>query len=188
MSDQNKDIAIITNILKGDSKSFELLYKKYYKFYFLTCLRYVKNRSDAEDMLQEACIKIYRDLYQFNAEKASFINWSKRVVVNTCLMHLRKNSVFDVMDNIFEIGGNISVGANAIEKLKLEDLTKLVQTLPKGYRTVFNMYVVDGFSHVEIAQSLGCSVSTSKTQLMKAKKLLQSKIAEKDTSVIENYA
>jgi len=188
LSDHNQDIAVINRILEGDKRAFELLYSKYSRFYLLTCLRYVRSRAEAEDMLQEACIKIYRDLYQFNSEKASFINWSRRVVINTCLMALRKKSVFDHMDNIFEIGGNISVESNALEKLKLQDLTKLIQSLPSGYRTVFNMYVIDGYSHVEIAEALGISVSTSKTQLMKARKMLQSKIAEKDIALIENYA
>ena len=188
MSEHKTDISVIQDILKGNAHAFEQLYKRYARFYLLTCLRYMKTRSDAEDMLQEACIKIYKDLYQFNAEKASFISWSKRIVINTCLMELRRNSVVDYKENVFEIGTNFSVNSNALENLKLEDLTKIVQTLPRGYRTVFNMYVVDGYAHNEIADMLNISVSTSKTQLMKARKLLQNKIAEKETSLIENYA
>lgn len=188
MSALNNDITIINKILKGQSDAFSALYRKYARFYLVTALRYVKDRAEAEDMLQEACIKIYKDLYQFDENKASFINWSKKIVINTCLMHLRKKSVFDVMDNIFEIGTTISVDANALEKLKLEDLTKLIQTLPKGYRTVFNMYIIDGYSHNEIAESLDISVNTSKTQLMKARKYLQLKIAERDNSFMESYA
>jgi RNA polymerase sigma factor (sigma-70 family) len=188
LSAQFSDIETIKSILDGDTRSFRKLYNKYSRFYLLTCLRYVKTKADAEDMLQEACVKIYRDLYQFDADKASFINWSKKIVINTCLMHLRKKSVLELEDNIFELGINVPVREKAIENLKLEELTSLIHSLPNGYRTVFNMYVIDGYSHNEIAETLGVSSSTSKTQLMKAKKMLQTKIAEKDSSILENYA
>lgn len=188
MSTLSNDILIINQILNGDKHAFKVLYKRYARFYLLTALRYVKSKADAEDMLQEACIKIYRDLYQFDPDKSSFINWSKRIVINTCLINLRKKSVFNGVENVFEIGNTLAVDSIALEKLKLEDLTRLILTLPKGYRTVFNMYVIDGYTHNEIADSLGISVSTSKTQLMKAKKYLQLKIAEKDNALKENYA
>lgn len=184
----DQDVNIIERVLQGDSQSFELLYKRYARFYMMTCLRYVRSKADAEDMVQEACIKIFRDLYQFDHSKSSFSSWSKRVVINTCLMHLRKKSVFNFMDNIYEIGHSISVRSTAIESLKLQDLTEIVQSLPKGYRTVFNLYVIDGYSHKEIAELLDVSESTSKTQLLKARKLLQKKLEEKDYSLIENYA
>jgi len=124
----------------------------------LTCLRYVKSKEDAEDLVQEAFVKIFNDLHQYDASKASYLSWSKRVVINTCLMHLRKKSVFNFMDNIV------------------------------GYRTVFNMFVIDGYSHSEIADKLDISESTSKTQLFKAKKQLRIDIEETDLKFIGLYA
>ena len=103
-------------------------------------------------------------------------------------MSLRKKTYIDFMDNVFEIGGNFTVKSGAIEKLSLQELTNIVHTLPTGYRTVFNMYVIDGYTHKEIAETLKISTSTSKTQLMKAKKYLKNKIAENGNSFIEYYA
>ena len=169
------DISTIQEILKGNQNAFRNLYNKYSKLYLLTCLRYVKNRSDAEDLLQDSCVKIFKDLKQFDSSKGTFLNWSKRVVINTCLQKLRKNNVLNDFDNIFELNTSLATKSEAIDNLNLQDLTKVIQNLPKGYRTVFNMYVVDGFSHKEIADELNISVNTSKTQLLKARKKLKQK-------------
>lgn len=182
------DISTIQDILKGDKNAFRSLYNKYSKLYLLTCLRYVKNRSDAEDLLQDSCVKIFKDLKQFDPSKGTFINWSKRVVINTCLQKLRKNNVLNVFENIFELSSSLATKSDAIDNLNLQDLTKLIQKLPKGYRTVFNLYVVDGFSHREISNLLVISESTSKTQLMKAKRLLKSYISDSEQSLISSYA
>jgi len=154
----------------------------------LTCLRYVKSKEDAEDLVQEAFVKIFRDLHQFDASKASYLSWSKRVVINTCLMKLRKKSVFNFMDNIVDMTNKFYLPSRAIENLSLQDLTKKIQALPKGYRTVFNMYVIDGYSHAEIADKLDISESTSKTQLFKAKKHLRIDIEQEDLKFIGLYA
>ena len=154
----------------------------------LTCLRYVKSKEDAEDLVQEAFVKIFNDLHQYDASKASYLSWSKRVVINTCLMHLRKKSVFNFMDNIVEMTNKFQIPSQAMENLNLQDLTKKIQDLPKGYRTVFNMFVIDGYSHSEIADKLDISESTSKTQLFKAKKQLRIDIEETDLKFIGLYA
>lgn len=182
------DISTIQEILNGEKNAFRSLYNKYSKLYLLTCLRYVKNRSDAEDLLQDSCIKIFKDLKQFDPSKGTFINWSKRVVINTCLQKLRKNNVLNVFENIIELSSKLATKSEAIENLNLQDLTKLIQKLPKGYRTVFNLYVVDGFSHKEISNLLGISESTSKTQLMKAKRFLKSNISNAENLLVSSYA
>ena len=182
------DISTIQEVLNGNQNAFKSLYNKYSKLYLLTCLRYVKNRSDAEDLLQDSCVKIFKDLKQFDPSKGTFLNWSKRVVINTCLQKLRKNNVLNDFDNIFELNTSLATKSEAIDNLNLQDLTKVIQTLPKGYRTVFNMYVVDGFSHKEIANLLSISESTSKTQLMKAKRLLKTHISNPEFFLISSYA
>lgn len=173
MEHREKDILIIQKILKGDQLAFRELYDKYSRFYMLTCLRYVKSKEDAEDLVQESFVKIFKDLYQFDDSKASYLSWSKRVVINTCLMHLRKKSVFSFMDNIVDMTHKFQMQSQAVENLNLQDLTKKIQALPKGYRTVFNMHVIDGYTHSEIAEKLNITESTSKTQLFKAKKHLR---------------
>ena len=173
MSDQKNDIEIIQKIISGDQKSFDIIYEKYSRLYFLTCIRYFKNRQEAEDLVQEAFISIFKSLKQYDHTKSNFSTWSNRVVVNVCLQQLRRKNIFRDVDDIIDIAQNVVVEPTAVDHLNLKDLTKLILNLPKGYRTVFNMYVIDGFTHKEIGDQLGISTSTSKTQLMKARKMLQ---------------
>jgi len=102
-------------------------------------------------------------------------------------MSLRKKNVLKDFDNIIDMSANLTVDADAVDNLCLQDLTNFITQLPKGYRTVFNMYVIDGYKHPEISDQLGISVSTSKTQLMKAKRMLQGMITSHDYSQSMNY-
>lgn len=170
---EKTDIEIIRAVLSGSKPAFRDLYKRYAKNHLLTCWRYVKNKVDAEDVLQEAYILIYRDLKQYDPVKSKYATWSNRVVINTCLMHLRKNNIFKFSEDITEMSFQIPINENVISQLSLKELMQHIAQLPKGYRTVFNMHVIDGFSHREIAESLNISVNTSKTQLLKARKALQ---------------
>ena len=188
MEHKEQDILIINKILHGDRLAFKELYNKYSKFYLLTCLRYVKTKEDAEDLVQESFVKIYKDLHQYDASKSAFLSWSKRVVINTCLMFLRKKSVFNFMDNIVEMTNRFQMPSQAVENLNLQDLTRSIQALPKGYRTVFNMHVIDGYTHAEIADKLNISESTSKSQLFKAKKQLRINIDETELKFVGLYA
>lgn len=180
---EHTDISIIKNVLSGSQNDFKKLYKKYARNHFLTCLRYIKDRSIAEDLLQESYLNIYKNLKQFKPEKAKFSTWSNKVVINTCLMHLRKKNVFSKTDDVDKADAttyNLIDQPKAIDQLSLKELTEQIQSLPKGYRTVFNLFVVDGYSHQEIAEMLKISVSTSKTQLLKAKKALQKILLTRD--------
>lgn len=182
------DIDLIKRIKRGDRQSFEFLYKKYSRKHFLTCLRYLKNRDDAQDLLQESYIVIYRDLYQFDESKGKFLSWSNRVVINVCLQHLRKKKHFVELENLNQIPHIPSNDQELGSELSLKDLTKIIANLPNGYRTVFNMYVIDGFSHKEISDELGISISTSKTQLMKAKNMLQKQLVHLKSPLKKYYA
>jgi len=181
------DINLINEILKGNQAAFRDLYDRHSKGHMLTCLRYVKNRSEAEDVLQESYIMIFKNIDKYDASKSQFNTWSNRVVINTCLMNLRKRNVFKDFDNIIDISSKLTVNADAVDNLSLQDLTNFITNLPKGYRTVFNMYVIDGYKHSEIAEYLKISVSTSKTQLMKAKQMLQGMIISNDYSQSISY-
>ena len=188
MSKQKRDIEIIQMILSGKEKGFDMLYKKYSKLYYLTCIRYFKNRQEAEDMVQDAFINIFKALKQYDPSKSNFSTWSNRVVINVCLQQIRRKNIFNDSDDIIDLAQTIKIEPNAINNLNLKDLTSLILNLPKGYRTVFNMYVIDGFTHKEIAEQLGIATSTSKTQLMKARKMLQLNLKKTNHLPIGNYA
>jgi len=185
---ENTDKQLIQDVIEGDKSAFRLLYKKYSKALLLICLRYVKARPDAEDLLQESFIKIYKALKSYDHAKSVFYTWSKRIVINECLQHLRKKKNELDFDLISEYELDEAVVDESQEHLSLKDLTELIQKLPKGYRTVFNLYVVDGYKHQDISNILDISESTSKSQLRKAKRMLQGLIKKKDLRFTNSYA
>lgn len=140
----------------------------------MVCLRYAKDRSTAQDYLQDTFINIFRKLKQFDPSRGVFESWAKRITVNICLGDIRKNTLYAV--NITGAEHIESSNICILSELSLQEMMAMIQDLPFGYRTVFNMYVIDGFSHKEIAAELNISISTSKSQLMKARNLLQKKI------------
>ena len=135
-------------------------------------------------MLQDAFVAIHKDLSQYTPEKGQLKYWCRKVVINVCLQHLRKKSVLRDFDEIGETLDVLVEENMAIDNLSVGELLGFIQTLPKGYRTIFNLYVVDGYNHREIAQMLEISESTSKTQLMKARRMLQLQINKLNNQVL----
>lgn len=168
---------IIENCKAGDRRSQRELYERYKQSFFMLMTRYASSRDEAQDFLQDGFVKIFVDLHQYDSTRGSFYTWGRRVMVNTALQHLRKKRILFAEADISDYDNVIGADAHVVEQLNAEDLTKMINTLPVGYRVVFNMYVVEGYSHKEIAEILEITVSTSKTQLFKAKKALQKKIA-----------
>ena len=188
MQDNSIDIKLIQDTLNGSKTAFEKLYRRYSRYHLLTCLRYLKHRCDAEDALQESYIKIFKDLKKFDVNKGSFNAWSTRVIINTCLQQLRKNkSAIDIID-IQDVASDIMIDSDALQQMNLKDLTKTISNLPNGYRTVFNMYIIDGYSHKEIAKELNISIGTSKSQLLRAKKHLQKNLISNRYDAVGIYA
>ena len=164
---------LISKAKRKDATAQVELYRHFKAYWYAICLRYNSNRFDADDCLQNSLINIFSKLDQFNSHKGDFKSWSAQVVVNDNLMFLRKKKHnFEAFDLEMEIEDveTISEESNVISS---ENLTKLIQALPEGYRTVFNLYVLEGYTHNEIASILKISVGTSKSQLSKARKLLQ---------------
>jgi RNA polymerase sigma-70 factor (ECF subfamily) len=149
------------------------LYKKYSSVLFAICLRYSPNYTEAEDNLQDAFITIFKKVEQYNG-KGSFEGWMKRVTVNTVLQKYRKQRTFDIVDE-GQIADEAEVEIES-EEIPLEFLLKIVQELPDRYRLVFSMYVMDGYQHKEIAEMLGISDGTSKSNLARARAILKNKI------------
>jgi len=178
---EKRDIDLIKEAKRGKEIAFKTLYEKYKQRLFLVCLRYVKQRGAAEDCLQEGFINIFKNLEKFDASKGQFESWAKRVVTNVCLEKLRKSSLY-----LVEVTQAYSVETqdiSVLSQLSFKEMLLLIQELPAGYRTIFNMYVIDGYTHREIADALDISVSTSKTQLMKARLILQKKLISKQGTV-----
>lgn len=137
----------------------------------VVCMRYARHRMEAEDMLQDAFIKVFRHIDRF-AGKGSFEGWIRRIVINTALKHVDRKSFTQEQlggETDFDPGSDPGVFAHLNE----QDLLKLVSDLPEGYRVVFNLYAIEGFSHKEIAELLEIGESTSRSQLVKARKMLQ---------------
>ena len=149
----------------------EELYRRFSPRMYAVCLRYAGNSEEAEDILQEGFIKIFKKLGSFRSE-GSFEGWIRRIFVNTAIEHFRRKRylqpVTEKEENTLE-GSYLSVLDNLAER----DILELIQQLSPGYRTVFNMYVVEGYTHKEIGDMLGISEGTSKSQLSRAKVILQ---------------
>ncbi len=139
----------------------------------MVCLRYAHCKPDADDMLQEGLISIFRDLKQFDVRKGSFGAWSNRVLVNAILQYLRKWKKLKLNDDFQEMSQILIEDEDVFSTMSAKELTLLIQQLPTGYRIVFNLYVIEGYKHREIAELLNISENTSKTQLLKAKKMLR---------------
>jgi len=152
------------------------LYDRFAGKMYAVCLRYAGNAEDAQDLLQEGFIKVYKNLSKFRAE-GSFEGWIRRVFVNTSIEHFRKKnylcSISEKEENVIE-----DADITALDNLAEKDIIKLIQELSPGYRTVFNMYVIEGYSHKEVGNILGISEGTSKSQLARAKAILQRKVQE----------
>jgi len=170
------EIELISRVLKNERSAQKQLYKQYQTTWYMICLRYHKNKDDAQDALQNALIKIFTKLEQFDPKKGNFKSWSSRVVINENLIFLRKNSNSFKVDTIDNVHFVPDQSESALDILSAEELTKMIQKLPAGYRTVFNLYVIEGFSHQEIADMLEIQLGTSKSQLSKARKELQKQL------------
>ena len=177
---------LIKGCIEGNKQMQEELYNRFAPKMYAVCLRYANNADDAQDLLQEGFIKVYKNLHRFRAE-GSFEGWIRRVFVNSSIEHFRKkaiqlSSVSDKEENTIE-NSDIS----ALDTMAEKDIIRLIQELSPGYRTVFNLYVVEGYSHKEIGEKLGISEGTSKSQLARAKAILQKKVTQYLSDTQKSY-
>jgi len=166
---------LITNCINQDAKAQSQLYKQYASKLFTLCLKYSRNYAEAEDNLHDAFITVFSKIDQYN-NKGSFEGWLKRIAINTSLQRYRENvGVYDITDE-----GNIEdVSVDINDKdLSIDFLLGLIQELPDRYRLVFNLYVLDGYTHVEISELINISIGTSKSNLARARLILKDKIED----------
>lgn len=161
---------LIQQCQKNERRAQNTLWLKYAPRMLSICLRYLKSKEAAEDILVQAFYRVFTkiDTFQF---AGSFEGWVKRIVINECLMELRKSKSMFLTVEIDDYKDALQ--ENLGDPLEYEELITLLNQLPMGYRTVFNMYVIEGFKHREIAEKLGISINTSKSQLLLARRRLQ---------------
>ena len=167
---------IIRGCQKQSRQAQKALYDRYSPVMFGVCKRYCKNREDAEDVLINGLFKAINNIRQYSGQ-GSFEGWIRRIVVNEALMFLRKRQKITVEIEEYHV---LPIKEKTIEdELAAQDILDLLEELPIGYRTVFNMYVLDGMKHREIAEALDISINTSKSQLILAKKRMRVLLAKR---------
>jgi RNA polymerase sigma factor (sigma-70 family) len=178
--------SLLDGCRRGERKAQESLYKALSSRMMAVCMRYAKDNYEAEDMLQMGFVKVFTKVSEFRNE-GSFEGWIRRIMVNTAIESYRKNlrtmnvvdieEVYDQAQSTFDMN-----------QLETKDLLKLIQQLSSGYRMVFNMYVIEGYSHKEIGEILGITEGASKSQLSRARGILKTKLNKIEGSNYATYA
>jgi len=169
---------------KGDSTALHFFYNRYASSIYTVILRYINNVQDAEDLLQDSLIKILESLHKFQfVDENSFKAWMKKISIHTTINHMRnRNKIQNVDEFPIDLISNFEAEIDnnfTLPDIEPEQLFAVIAELPTGYRTVLNLFVFENYSHKEIASQLNISENTSKTQLLKARKLLKSKLESK---------
>lgn len=164
------DKELIKRCLKGKADAQRLLYDKYSGVVYAICFRYAKNQEDAKDLLQETFINVFNSLKSFKGA-GSFEGWIKRIAVNCAIRHYKKNAKrIDSGDP--ELSPEAETYTSILDELSAQELLQVINGLPDGYRMVFNLYAIEGYSHKEISKELGITESASRSQLTRARKIL----------------
>ena len=163
---------IIEGCLKRKRRAQKVLFEKYHASLMGICMRYSKSKSEAEDVLLMGFTRILKKIKTYSG-KGSFEGWMKRIVVNIAIDNYRHNNKYYFHESIEETHVDLEFANYIPDNLAVEEILKTIQNLPNGYRIVFNLFAIEGYSHKEIAEKLGITESTSKTQFLKARKKLQ---------------
>jgi len=173
---------IIEGCVKSDRKCQQIIYEKFYGKMLGACMRYSKDREEARDILQDGFMKVFANIKQYGGS-GSFEGWIRKIIVNTAIDFIRKSKhAIQYADSDYAAENAEEITEednNEYSNISANEIMEAVQQLPTSYRTVFNMFVVDGFSHKEIAEQLGVTVGTTKSNLSKAKKNLKKALEKK---------
>lgn len=168
---------IIEGCKKQNRKAQKMLYDRFSSKFLGVCMRYAKDKPEAEDILQEGFLKIFERIDQYNFSGA-FEGWMRRIIVNTAISNYRKNLKHynhSNIDDIYEFEQEIS---DPDVEFSMEEMLRVIQSLSPGYRMVFNLFAIEGYSHKEIAEMLGIDIATSKSQYSRARKIVQYKLLQ----------
>lgn len=177
MSDSHRLKSIIDGCKREEPNAQHDLYREFYSYGMSISIRYVNNESEAISIVNDSFMKVYKGLNRFDS-KHEFKYWFRTLLINTAIDHLRKQKKFK-REILMETPKELSVSETIISKLGHDEIMRLVQSLSVMYRTVFNMYVIDGYKHEEISNILGISINTSKSNLSRAKANLRNLLTEK---------
>ena len=176
---ERNEAELIAQCLKNDALAQKQMYEWLAPRMHALCLRYIADREAARDVLHDGFITLFAKLENYKGE-GSFEGWARRIFITTALMYLRKNDILKHADQLEEASQLVPYEAGIIERMDAKVLMDLVQQMPAGFRTVFNMYAIEGYTHKEIADALGITETTSRTQLSRARIWLQNKIKERE--------
>ncbi|GEP95155.1 RNA polymerase sigma factor [Chitinophaga cymbidii] len=175
---------IIDGCRQWNRSSQEALYRQFFGYAMAICLRYSSNKQEAIEILNDGFLKIFNHIDSYDTARP-FKSWLSKIMANTAIDHLRSKKKISFSDDITQAYDLGVTDEAAMDKLSYDEILLLVQSLPPAYKTVFNLYVMEGFQHQEIAGMLGISEGTSKSNLFKAKRILKEKIEER--SSFNNY-
>ncbi|TAM95978.1 MAG: sigma-70 family RNA polymerase sigma factor [Chitinophagaceae bacterium] len=165
---------------KNNPTAQQYLFDQYSEQMYALCYRYVKNAEDAEELMLDGFFNFFRKIDHFlYSGESSVLPWLKKIMINECLMFLRKNKSF--INIALEDYEDVSLSNQIIERISAKDIYRMILELPVGYRTVFNLFVIEGLSHKEIAKTLHITEGTSKSQLSKARNILQLMISKSES-------
>ena len=166
---------LIEACVKEDRRAQREVYEKYSSRMYSICIRYMGDRERAKDMLQDGFVNLFFKIKSYSGE-GSFEGWARKIFVNTCLMEMRRRDALKESEDIEEMFVNSPSEENILGSLGYKDIMKLIEEMPDGFRIVFNMNAIEGYSHQEIAEHLGISEGASRSQLSRARSWLQGKI------------
>jgi len=170
--------AILIGCLKNDATAQRELYNRYSPKMLAVCYRFGHNREDAEDMLQEGFIKVFTQIHTFE-KRGAFEGWIRRIIVHTCINILKKNKKFNDSVDLIHATSLYNREENVPSIIQAKQVVECIRTLPMGYRTVLNLYAIEGYSHKEIAEMLDIEESTSRSQFTRAKVMLEDILIKK---------
>ena len=173
---------LLDGCLERNRRSQELLYKQFYGYAMSVCLRYTRSKEEAKEILNDGFFKVFTKLESFDNSR-SFKTWLSRIMINTALDHYRQEVRRDIFENV-DAADHVSVDETIISKLSHEELVSLIQKLTPSYRIVFSLYVIDGYTHEEIADKLSISLGASKSNLSRAREKLREMLSKIN---IDNY-
>lgn len=185
-NDHNPDsMILIKGCQNNDRESQRMLYKHYYGYAMSICIRYAQNREEAQEILNDGFMKVFSKIGMYDNKK-SFKGWLRRILINTAIDHFRANKKHYYHADI-EVVHEHAEGKDVIADMTHNEILELVQKLSPMYRTVFSLYVIDGYSHEDIAKELGISVGTSKSNLSKARANLRKMLVKTNKAIYEQY-
>ena len=169
---------LVNKCLKGDRHAQEFLFNSHYKDLYLISMRYLSDHHDAEDAIILSFTRVFKSLKKFTYQgQGSLGKWIRTILINESIRLLKKRNLLQFSDDV-KMMDVLYAGTDGLQKMQVSDIIRLIEKLPPGYRTVFNLYVIEGYSHKEIGGLLGITESTSKTQLKKARHQLMSQLKE----------